>query len=100
MGKHYIGIMSGTSGDGIDAVVANFESSTPKLLGTLYLPYSKSMREKIHALCESGENEIERLGELDRELGIAFAKAVNQLLSEHNISKEEVIAIGSHGQTI
>jgi len=98
--EFYIGLMSGTSADGIDAALVDFSESSPKLIATYYSPYSSSLREKIHALCAPGENEIERLAEIDVLLGKAFANTVNTLLKNQAISPEKIHAIGSHGQTI
>ncbi|MHB1220644.1 MAG: anhydro-N-acetylmuramic acid kinase [Gammaproteobacteria bacterium] len=96
----YIGLMSGTSADGIDAALIDFGSDQPRLMGTHYIAYSDSLRQRILALCQPGENEIQRLGELDVLLGKEFALAVKQLLQKSNISAEQIKAIGSHGQTI
>lgn len=100
MSDLFIGLMSGTSVDGIDAAVVDFNHPRPKLIATDYTPYSPVLRDQILALCYPGENEIERMGELDVILGKAFAAAVNQLLDKHHIARENISAIGSHGQTI
>jgi len=97
---YYIGLMSGTSADGIDVVLVDFSDKTPRLVATDYLPYGEDLRNKILSLCEPGPNEIDRMGELDQLLGEAFAKAVNAILNNNDISPAEVKAIGSHGQTI
>lgn len=96
----YIGLMSGTSIDGIDTALVNFNDSKPRLVNHLYVPYLPSLRQQISALCHRGDNEIERLGELDVLLGQAFAKAVNELLKRESLTPHEIRAIGSHGQTI
>lgn len=95
----YIGLMSGTSADSIDAALANFGNDRCQLLATHSTDIS-DLKSEIHALAQPGENEIQRLGQLDRELGIRFAEAINQLLAKHQLSSADVIAIGSHGQTI
>src|SRR5690554_2530132 len=96
----YVGLMSGTSADGIDAAVVDFNEPTPKLIAAYYHPYTDELRKKIHALCEPGEDEIIRLAELDVLLGKEFANAANILLKNHGISAEKIQAIGSHGQTV
>lgn len=96
----YIGLMSGTSVDGIDAVLVDFTLSSAMIVATHYYPYPQALRKKIHDLCIPGDNEIERLGELDVILGKEFAKAVNTLLKNHGIESHCIKAIGSHGQTI
>lgn len=100
MSNLYIGLMSGTSADGIDAVLVDFQDPKPILLDHSYLPYDVMMRKNILLIMEPGENEIIRMGSLDRELGIAFAEAVNALLTKNNIPANDIRAIGSHGQTI
>jgi len=100
MSKLYIGLMSGTSVDGIDAALVDFSGDKPMLLASHYTPYSTNLRQQIHSLCEPGENEIERLGELDVELAKVFAGAVNTLLATSSVSTKDIAAIGSHGQTV
>lgn len=100
MSELYIGLMSGTSVDGIDAALVDFSEPQPKLLGTLYQEYSSELRQKIVDLCQPGLNEINRLGELDVQLGKAFASISQSLLKNHAIEPAHIRAIGSHGQTI
>lgn len=100
MTELYIGLMSGTSADGIDAALVNFSGDHPSLVASHYTPHPEALRTKILELCQTGSNEVERLGELDHLLGKAFAKAANELLEEQSIPKANIRAIGSHGQTI
>lgn len=100
MSELYIGLMSGTSADGIDVVLVNFSDKPPSLVASYYVAYPQALRTKILNLCRPGENEIERLGELDAILGKAFGLAVNALLEEQAIPSSSIQAIGSHGQTI
>lgn len=96
----YIGLMSGTSADGIDTALVDFNSARPSLIATHYTPYPTSLRQQILALCQQGPNEIERLGELDILLAKAFAQAVNELLMTQSLQPQHIKAIGSHGQTV
>lgn len=100
MSDLYIGLMSGTSVDGIDAALVDFSENFPKVIATHYEPYPTPLKEKILALCQQGSNEIERMGELDSLLGKEFARAVNDLLSKQSLQPSAIQAIGSHGQTI
>lgn len=100
MTELYIGLMSGTSADGIDAALVDFTDNKPTLIATHYTPYHPALREKILALCNPGANEIERLGELDILLANEFASATNQLLKQQSLTPSSIKAIGSHGQTI
>lgn len=95
----YIGLMSGTSADGIDAVLVDMQA-IPILLATHTLPFSDQLRQQIHVISLPGANEIDRMGALDVELGKQFAECTIALIAKAGISADEVIAIGSHGQTI
>lgn len=95
----YIGLMSGTSADSIDTVLANLAGGQHHLLATLSCDIG-DLKCDIHELATPGANEIARMGQLDRELGVRFANAVNTLLQRERIDHDEVIAVGSHGQTI
>jgi len=101
-GKYYIGLMSGTSADGIDLALVDFTSNEPKprLVASLYQGYSSALAEKITTLYQPGNNEIDRAFHLDIELAHLFAQAINALLSQENLNSADIIAIGSHGQTI
>lgn len=100
MSELYIGLISGTSIDAIDAVLVDFSSSPFQLIATHSHPYPTQLREALHEICQPGDNEINRLGQLDRQVGIFFANACEQLLSKARTSPELIVAIGSHGQTI
>ena len=97
---YYIGIMSGTSLDGIDAVLADFNSQPPSLLNTFYQPYDKDLRRQILDLHQSGNNELHLAAMLSNKLAHCYAKAVISLLNKHKIESQSVTAIGCHGQTV
>lgn len=98
---HYIGLMSGTSVDGIDAALVSFPSDgQPILLATHHHPFTDASRDAIQALMQPGPDEVEREGELDVQLGRLFAEAVRTLLAKSGVSATSIRAIGSHGQTI
>jgi len=100
MSEVYIGLMSGTSVDGIDAVLVDFTQPLPAIIATHYEKMPAHLRQSILELCESGMNEIERMGALDVALGKQFATAAKTLLQKSGISANTVRAIGHHGQTI
>ncbi len=100
MSKYYIGLLSGTSMDAVDAAVVDFSENKPKLVAYHAEPIPESLREKTRLLCVPGENEINRFGEADIEWGQLFAQAAIKLLQHANLSATDIIAIGSHGQTI
>ncbi|MGS0673653.1 anhydro-N-acetylmuramic acid kinase [Shewanella sp. 0m-4] len=98
--SYYIGLMSGTSMDGVDAVLVNFDHDQPSLIATHTEELPRALLSSLQKLCLPGNDEINRLGHLDRTMGKLFAKAVNALLEKANVDKSQVIAIGSHGQTV
>ncbi len=101
-GGYYIGLMSGTSMDGIDAVLVHFDgrSEQPTLHARSHTPYTDALTQQLSALCQSGTDEAVRLGQADRAVGRAFAGAVTQLLEQAGITADAVRLIGSHGQTV
>lgn len=100
MDGNYIGLMSGTSADSIDAVVVSMINN--KL--TLRYSYSHAIpdiiQENIWQMNSSGCDEIKSMLELDYQLGNLFADAVNNLLIKSSVNKNTIKAIGSHGQTL
>ena len=100
MSELYLGLMSGTSMDGIDAALVDFSNTTPQLIDFQTYKYPPHLLEQLHQLCQSSDNEIVHMGEADRIVGRVFAQAVNKLLEHNNILPSQVRAIGSHGQTI
>lgn len=95
----YIGLMSGTSADAIDAVLVDL-SSSPQLITHHSQKIPPALRQQIHQLCTPGAHEIDRMGVLDVELGQHFAATIHELLTISGINPGDVVAIGSHGQTI
>ncbi|MCK5881416.1 MAG: anhydro-N-acetylmuramic acid kinase [Sinobacterium sp.] len=96
----YIGIMSGTSIDGIDAVLVDFSEGRPHLVETLQGEFPSKMQAEIAALNHVCDNDLDRSMRLHRELGHLFADTVNTLLANAGVDPSEVVAIGSHGQTL
>lgn len=101
----YIGLISGTSVDAIDAVLCDISSSSPntiQLLNMLNFPFPKVLREELllfGKLQYQGDS-IDQLGQLDRQVGQCFSQAVEQLLAGSSCQSDDVVAIGSHGQTV
>lgn len=100
MAEYFIGLMSGTSVDALDAVLVDFSGESPQLLATHSRAISTELQECILALTLPGDNEIERLGQVDVALGELSAEVVNELLSSSGVPASQVSAIGNHGQTI
>ncbi|HSC67983.1 MAG TPA: anhydro-N-acetylmuramic acid kinase [Cellvibrio sp.] len=95
----YIGLMSGTSADAVDAVLVDF-SRNSHLLAHHSASHTAEIRQQIHALTLPSDNEIDRMGELDTKLGKVFARACLELLAKAGVNPNHICAIGSHGQTI
>lgn len=95
-----IGLMSGTSMDSVDAAIVRFDDGAVELVATHEHELPTQLRDTLMELCDPGDNEIEKLGVADREVGSLFAEAVLQLLQNCGIEADKVRAIGSHGQTI
>ena len=96
----YIGVMSGTSLDGIDIILIEKPSKIIKIIGSIYAPYNRSFKEKILKLSFSSLNELEESQILAIEHAKLTAKYINQLLDKLDISSNNITAIGYHGQTI
>ncbi len=96
----YVGLMSGTSLDGIDTLLIDLSAFPPRVLAAETYSLPEDLRNDLIALCRSSSDEIERMGSVDRRLGIESGLAVNKLLADNGVSSEAIRAIGSHGQTI
>jgi anhydro-N-acetylmuramic acid kinase len=95
----YIGVMSGTSLDGLDIALIE-QSSAISLIATHYIPMPDSLRTELLGLCASGPDEIARSAIAQQNWVKLAAQGINTLLSQQNLDREAIRAIGSHGQTI
>jgi anhydro-N-acetylmuramic acid kinase len=98
----YLGLMSGTSMDGVDAVLAEFERGRfSGLRGTHHLDYDAALRERLLEVAHAAPAlTLAELGRLDGAVADCFADAALALLGETGIAAGQVRAIGSHGQTV
>lgn len=96
----FIGLMSGTSLDGVDAVLADCSISPPRTLAHAYRAFGDDLRAALATLCVSGPDEIERTGVAARELAQVYAASVDDLLQTAGVTHSSVRAIGAHGQTV
>lgn len=93
--------MSGTSLDGIDAVLVAFrDNALPHMAGAFFCAYPDEVRRRILKLCDKQPHDLSELCKLDVLIGELFASAIAELLSQHGYTAEDVVAIGSHGQTV
>lgn len=97
----YIGLMSGTSMDGIDAVLVEIGDASCTVHSTHSLPYSDELRQRLERAIRHPEDiDLVELGSLNKRVGLRFADAALGLLQSSRFDADAVTAIGSHGQTI
>lgn len=100
MSDLFIGLMSGTSFDGIDAALVSFEHDHVQLIDTLLYPLPQNTKQQLLHLSQHQLHDLHEVASLDVELGLIFAEAVNALLKKNKLKASEIKAIGSHGQTL
>ena len=96
----FIGIMSGTSLDGVDAALCAFSGTGCKVLATHFLPYSAELKTELLTLHFPSENELENTAITANKLAHLYAQAVNELLKTNGLEAAQIKAIGCHGQTV
>lgn len=100
----YLGIMSGTSMDGVDAVLVRFPQDFPasplQQLGAYSQPFTPALRAQLFALQSTGADELERSALAAQALAHSYAQAVQALCAQCGVAPAQVRAIGAHGQTV
>ena len=97
----YLGLISGTSMDAIDAALVDFEVAPLRIIATSATPFEPQLKRRISALIDQADRvALDEVGQIDVELGRAFAKAALALMHSAGIGADRVSAIGSHGQTL
>jgi len=100
-GSLYLGLMSGTSMDGVDAAVCSFGPRRCTLHASRAHPYPDTLRAALLAAAERPETlNVDDLGTLDHQVGAVFAEAASALIGEAGLRAADISAIGSHGQTV
>ncbi|MDN6318859.1 MAG: anhydro-N-acetylmuramic acid kinase [Marinobacter sp.] len=95
----WIGLMSGTSMDGIDAVLVSFQGKTVQIHETHSIPYPENLRQRL-VLASQNHATPDEVGELDTLTGTRFADAAEELILKSGVNRRSIRAIGSHGQTL
>jgi len=96
----FVGLMSGTSLDGVDAVLAEATEHGLRVRAHAQRPFAEPLRGALLALCAPGDNEIERAAEAGNRLAEAYAEAAREVLDASGVTPKAVRAIGCHGQTV
>ncbi len=95
----YIGVMSGTSLDGIDLALCHIDHATCSLIQAKEYPFPTPLKEEIlHSI--HTKQSIQKFGELDTKLGLLYAEVIVKFLQEFQLQSKHITAIGLHGQTL
>ncbi len=100
----FVGAMSGTSLDGVDAVLVRLpgrpDNGPPQLLQAHHLPYSEALRQRVLGMCQGQAVTLAQVGALDVALAQVYAQTVITLLRQAGVPPQQVAALGAHGQTV
>ena len=98
--QYYIGVMSGSSLDGIDVALTDFAGEQCKVISTHFKAYPDSIKQALLQLHFPSDNELEKSALLANKLAFLYADAIQTSLEKHSVKPSDIIAIGCHGQTI
>jgi len=101
MSDFYVGLMSGTSMDGIDAAIVSFDNPGVVIQATHSQPYAEDLKDELlAAIRQPLDVQLDPSGELDRRVGECFRDAALAVIDKSDVTLRNIIAIGSHGQTL
>jgi anhydro-N-acetylmuramic acid kinase len=100
MSDFYMGLMSGTSMDGVDGALVDFSQSKPAVVQVFTAQLAIELRAELMALNTAGHNELHRAALAGNALGRTYAQVVHGLLKRSGVPAAQVRAIGAHGQTL
>jgi anhydro-N-acetylmuramic acid kinase len=95
----YLGVMSGTSLDGVDIALCEITADSIKLLASYEHPFPKELKKEVLQLIKEPST-LKQIGEMDVKLAELFSHAINLFLENNSISRNNITAIGLHGQTL
>lgn len=98
--EKYIGIMSGTSLDGVDTALVETDGKSIRLLAQDFFTMPEDLKQDVLDVCIGQQTTLLKIGEIDHRLGKVFADAVDQLIDKNSLNRSDIKAIGSHGQTV
>ena len=99
MSELYIGVMSGTSLDGVDIALCEIDAHNCKLISSHEYNFSHDIKEEILTVI-AGTTTLEQVGSINAKLGLLFAKSINKFIEQFEIDPNKIKAIGLHGQTL
>ncbi|MCD6259483.1 MAG: anhydro-N-acetylmuramic acid kinase [Helicobacteraceae bacterium] len=99
MSKLYIGVMSGTSLDGVDISLCRIGADTIEEIRSKAYPFPSELKEEILEAINT-QVTLEQLGTLDHKLGLLYAQTLTSFLQKYALTSESICAIGLHGQTL
>ena len=98
--ERFIGLMSGTSLDGVDAVLMDISVSANRMIAEVFMPYDEHLRAQLLAMHQPYAGEMHDAAVLGNQLARVYAHAVEELLRKTKFAAQDITALGSHGQTI
>jgi anhydro-N-acetylmuramic acid kinase len=100
MTRYFLGLISGTSVDGVDAVICEFGDRSCAIVAAQTFAYPPAIERRIQKLIQTGQAKLAEIGSIDVAVGRFFADCAVALIKGAGIDPREVEAIGHHGQTI